>query len=197
LNRTDISAPLGVSVPTVSEWLSILEATHQIILVPPFFENFGKRLIKSPKLYFTDSGLAAYLLGIESERSLIRSPFYGALFENFVASEISKAQLNAGRRREVYYFRDRQGFEVDFLLPLGNRRLALVEAKASRTIKPADASVIARLGKAALRKYAAESFVVHMPSQGLQGISAIQKGVKAVSFENIPSILSRRLANGG
>ncbi len=189
LNRTDISTPLGVSVPTVSEWLGILEATHQIILVPPFFENFGKRLIKSPKLYFTDTGLASYLLGIESEHSLISSPFCGALFESFVASEISKAQLNAGKRRDIYYFRDRQGLEVDFLIPLGNRRLALIEAKASRTIRSVDAAPIMRLEKAALKKYAIESFVVHIPSRALQGISALQKGVKAASYDDIPHML--------
>ena len=189
LNRTEISTPLGVSVPTISGWLGILEATHQIILVPHFFENFGKRLIKSPKLYFTDTGLASYLLGIESERSLISSPFYGALFESFVASEISKAQLNAGKRRDIYYFRDRQGLEVDFLIPLGNKRLALIEAKASRTIRSADAVPIARLEKAALKKYTIESFVVHMPSRSLQGISALQKGVKAISYDGIPRML--------
>jgi predicted AAA+ superfamily ATPase len=185
LNRTDIAAPLGVSIPTISEWLGMLEATHQIILVAPFFENFGKRLIKSPKIYFTDTGLAAYLLGIESERSLVSSPFRGALFESFVASEISKAQLNAGKRRDIYYFRDRQGLEVDFLVPLGNKRLALIEAKASRTIKSADTASIARLEKATLKKYATESFIVHMPAQELQGLSAIQKGVKAGSYDDI------------
>ncbi len=88
LNRTDLAAPLGVSVPTISEWLSILEITSQIILVSPFFENFGKRLIKSPKLYFADSGLACHLLGIESDRMLRQSLFLGPVFEGFVASEI-------------------------------------------------------------------------------------------------------------
>ena len=90
LNKTDLAAPLGVSVPTISEWLSILETTGQILLIPPFFENFGKRLVKSPKLYFTDSGLACHLLGIGSDGALQRSPFLGPLFEGFVASEIVK-----------------------------------------------------------------------------------------------------------
>ncbi len=192
LNRTEISTPLGVSVPTVSEWLGILETTHQIILVPPFFENFGKRLIKSPKLYFTDTGLAAYLLGIESERSLTHSPFYGALFESFVASEIAKAQLNTGKRRELYYFRDRQGLEVDFLIPLGNKRLALIEAKASRTVRPADANPIIRLEKAALKKYALKSFVVHIPIRALAGMSALRNDVKALSYDDISRIFAQK-----
>jgi predicted AAA+ superfamily ATPase len=82
-----------VSVPTVSQWLSILETTAQILLSPPFYENFGKRLVKSPKLHFVDCGLACHLLNINSERELSRSPFLGPLVEGFVASEIVKDQL--------------------------------------------------------------------------------------------------------
>ena len=93
-NKTDLAAPLGVSVPTISAWLSILETTGQILLIPPFYEDFGKRLVKSPKLYFTDSGLACHLLGINSNDELQRSPFLGPLFEGFVASEIFKQQVN-------------------------------------------------------------------------------------------------------
>src|SRR5436309_156253 len=92
LNKTDLAAPLGVSVPTIGEWLSILEVTGQIVLVPPFYENFGKRLVKSPKLYFLDSGLACHLLGIDTTRLLSRSPFLGPIFEGFLAAEIVKQQ---------------------------------------------------------------------------------------------------------
>ena len=93
LNKTDLAAALGVSVPTITEWLSILEVTGEIILVPPYFENLGKRLIKSPKIYWGDSGLACYLLGVTSSVELERSPFLGALFEGFVAAEILKVKL--------------------------------------------------------------------------------------------------------
>ena len=86
--------------------MGILETTGQILLVPPFYENFGKRLVKSPKLYFVDSGLACHLLGVGSEAELNRSPFLGAIFEGFVATEIVKQQVNGGRRKEIYYFRD-------------------------------------------------------------------------------------------
>ena len=136
LNKTDLAAPLGVSVPTITEWLSILEITGQIILVPPFFENFGKRLVKSPKIYFVDSGLACHLLGLDSERALRESPFLGSIFEGFVAAEIVKHQINSGREKALYYFRDQQGLEVDFLVPLGRGTLALLEAKATRTPMP-------------------------------------------------------------
>jgi predicted AAA+ superfamily ATPase len=100
LNKTDLAAPLGVSVPTIAEWLRILESTGEIIVVPPYFENFGKRLIKSPKVYWGDSGLACHLLGIRSAAELERSPFLGPLFEGFVASEILKGQTNQGLRKD-------------------------------------------------------------------------------------------------
>ena len=92
LNRVDLAAPLGVSVPTISEWLRILEITSQVILVPPYFENFGKRLVKSPKVYWGDAGLACHLLGIQSQAELERSPFLGPIFEGFVAAEILKCR---------------------------------------------------------------------------------------------------------
>ncbi len=188
LNRTDIASPLGISVPTVSEWLNLLEATHQIVVVPPFFENFGKRLIKSPKIYFTDNGLAVYLLGIESARALARSTFSGFIFENFIASEIVKAQLNAGKRKELYYFRDRPGLEVDFVVPIGDKKLVLFEAKASRTVRPDDALNLLRLEKS-MTKYQARSFVVHLPDPSSERLSALCAGVSAVSYEKISEIL--------
>src|SRR5207302_9720142 len=102
VNRTDIAAPLGVSVPSISEWLHILEMTGQVIIVPPYFENLGKRLIKSPKVFWGDSGLACYLLGITSEQELRRAPVWGQLFEGFVAAEILKSQANQGEMTELY-----------------------------------------------------------------------------------------------
>ena len=136
LNKTDLAAPLGVSVPTISEWLHVLEITSQVIIVPPYFENLGKRLIKTPKVYWGDPGLACYLLGITSQAELQRSPFLGQLFEGFVAVEIVKSQVNQGGRKELYYFRDQQGLEVDFLLPKPNAGLWLIECKAGKTVRP-------------------------------------------------------------
>jgi len=187
LNKTDIAAPLGVSVPTVSSWLSVLEITSQIVLVPPFYENFGKRLVKSPKLYFIDSGLACHLLGIESEQALGKSPFLGSIFEGFVAAEIIKHQINTGHRRELYYFRDRQGLEVDFLLDLGDRRLALVEAKATRTPVPRAAEPLLRLAKA-IARYDVRRFVVHRASRSQRDMSALSPGVKALPIDRIPDL---------
>jgi predicted AAA+ superfamily ATPase len=190
LNRTDLAAPLGVSVPTISQWLSIMEVTAQIILVPPFFENFGKRLVKSPKLYFVDSGLACHLLGVESEQELGRSPFLGALFEGFVASEILKHQVGTGRARQLYYFRDQQGLEIDFVVPAGHRRLVLVEAKASRTVVPNTGISLDRLA-AAVKGYQASRFVVHRPQGEAARLSALRPGVQAGDLETLLALIGR------
>ena len=94
LNKTDLAAPLGVSVPTIGEWLRVLEITGQIILAPPYFENFGKRLIKSPKVYIGDPGMACYLLGITTQKELDRSPFVGPLWEGYVAAVAHKCKVD-------------------------------------------------------------------------------------------------------
>jgi hypothetical protein len=189
LNRTAMAVPLGVSIPTISEWIGILETTMQVILVQPFYENLGKRLIKSPKLYFADPGLLCHLLGIGSEAALASSVFAGPVFEGFVASEIAKAQLNGGKRREIYYFRDRPGLEVDFLVPGGPGRLVMLEAKASRTVKPSDAVPMMRL-MPAMKGRKAEAFVVHWPSASGPDTAALAPGVHAVSFMSIGKILA-------
>jgi predicted AAA+ superfamily ATPase len=190
LNRTDLAAPLGVSVPTISEWINILEITSQILLVHPFYENLGKRLVKSPKVYFADSGLACHLLGIESQSALGTSPFLGPLFETMVASEIAKAQINRGKRRELYYFRDHQGLEVDFVIPGGGDRLFMLEAKASRTLKPAMADSLLRLRQAATG-YKTSLYLVHPdPAEG--AFKALKAGVAIAAVSELPEILYRR-----
>ena len=188
LNKTDLAAPLGISVPTITEWLSILETTGEILLIPPFHENFGKRLIKSPKVYFVDSGLACHLLGIESETMLRRSSFYGPIFEGFVASEIAKLQSGAGRRRELYYFRDQQGLEVDFVVPLGDARLALLEAKASATVLPRMGEPLTRLARA-VGKYEVHRCVIYRRPAGDQGSTALLPGVSAQGVADLPALL--------
>lgn len=188
LNKTDIATPLGVSIPTVSQWLGILEITGQVLLVPPFYESFGKRLIKSPKMYFLDSGLLCHLLGIDSLKALMRSPFSGAIFEGFIASEIVKSQLNAGKRREIYFFRDEQGLEVDFVVPTGPARLLFLEAKATHTLRPEMAVPIERLTRA-VKKYDVHSAVLGLASSNDVG-SALRPGTRALSFEDLPLLLS-------
>jgi len=182
LNRTDLAAPLGVSVPTISEWMQILEITGQIILVPPYFENFGKRLVKSPKVYWGDTGLACHLLGIQTQAELERSPFLGSIFEGFVAAEILKSQINRGQRKELYYFRDQQGLEVDFLVPQPNARFWLVEAKASKTVQPSMAGPMLSLAGAA-GKRASRRIVVHRKSRTGPAFTALARGAEALTVE--------------
>ncbi len=186
LNKTDLAAPLGVSVPTIAQWLGVLDTTAQLLIVPPFYENLGKRLIKSPKVYFADSGLACHLLGIETAGELERSPFLGALFEGFIAAEIAKGQVNAGRRRELYYFRDEQGLEVDFLMPGRGGSVALVECKAGRTVTPAMAAPMQRLAEALKRKRAKAAavpmFLVHREPKAGTPTQAVSPGVRALPW---------------
>ena len=188
LNRTDLAAPLGVSVPTITQWLGVLETTAQVLIVPPFYENLGKRLVKSPKVYLADSGLACHLLGIDTAAELARSPFLGALFEGFIASEIVKGQVNAGRRRELYHFRDEQGLEVDFVVPGRAGSLSLVECRATRTVTPAIAAPIQRLAGALKKKRsrgtAVDMFLVHQAPQSGTTTPAIAPGVRALPWRD-------------
>lgn len=186
LHRTELAGPLGVSVPTVGQWLSILEITSQVLLVPPFHENFGKRLVKSPRLYVADAGLACHLLGIASSEELERSPFLGPVYEGFVAAEIAKRQAATGRRRELYHFRDPQGLEVDLVVPTGPRRLALIEVKAARTVVPQDAGPVTRLA-AAVKGYDVERYVVHRRGAGDPVMAALAPGVRAVTLDELLS----------
>jgi predicted AAA+ superfamily ATPase len=186
LNKTDLAAPLGVSVPTIAQWLSVLETTAQILIVPPFFENLGKRLIKSPKVYLADSGLACHLLGIDTAAELAKSPFIGTLFEGFIASEIVKAQANAGGRRELYYFRDQQGLEVDFLMPRRGGSMVLVECKASRTVTPAMTAALRQLGAAMKGKRgraSVEMLLVHQSPNAGTSTQAVAPGVRALAWQ--------------
>jgi uncharacterized protein len=182
LNRTDLAAPLGVTVPTISEWLRILEITGQVILVPPYFENFGKRLVKSPKVYWGDAGLACHLLGIQTQAELDRSPFLGSIFEGFVASEILKSQINRGRRKEIYYFRDQQGLEIDFLVPQPNARFWLVEAKASKTVQPSMAAPMLSLARVTKDRATRRIVVYRKPRTGT-AFTAIARGAEALTLE--------------
>ncbi len=131
-NSSNISNELGISHPTVKNWLSILEASFIIFRLQPYFENFGKRIVKSPKLYFTDVGLATYLLDITSKEQIVRDPLRGNLVENLVICELMKNQLNRGFEPGFYYFRDSHGNEVDLLFKVGND-LIPIEIKASKT----------------------------------------------------------------
>jgi len=135
INFSHLANEVGVSHPTIQHWLSILEASYVVFRVLPYYENFGKRVIKSAKLYFTDVGLLSYLLGNRSETHIAANPLRGSLFENLVILEIYKAQLNRGLTGELYFFRDQSGSEIDIILRDGPQLIA-VEIKSAQTFTP-------------------------------------------------------------
>jgi predicted AAA+ superfamily ATPase len=131
-NANSLANDLGVSQPTIRNWLSLLEASYIIYQLPPFFRNIGKRLIKTSKIYFYDIGLAAYLLGIETKKELRQHPLRGNLFENMLVMELIKARYNRGERLNLYFYRDRTGNEVDIVV---EKALSLlpIEIKSAET----------------------------------------------------------------
>jgi predicted AAA+ superfamily ATPase len=132
VNFSALAGEVGVSAPTLTAWFSVLEASHLVFRLPPYFRNLGKRLVKTPKVYFTDVGLAAYLLGIQSAEQVFQHPLFGGLFENMVVLEALKARCNAGKDPDLYFFRDAHGLEVDLLLAEG-QGLTPIEIKGTRT----------------------------------------------------------------
>lgn len=135
INYTSLSNDVGVSATTIKNWISVLKASFVVFELPPFFENIRKRVVKSPKIYFIDAGLAAFLLGIETANQLYRDPLRGGLYENLVILEILKSRLNHGKRPELFYYRDTHGNEVDLLIRKG-RKLIPIEIKSSATFTP-------------------------------------------------------------
>lgn len=132
VNLSSLANDCGITQPTARAWLSVLEASYLVFRLPPFFANLGKRLIKTPKLYFYDSGLAANLLNIETPSQLATHPLRGALFETWVVSEVAKAYLHRGRRPRLSFYRDRSGLEIDLVVEKG-ADLLLVEIKSAQT----------------------------------------------------------------
>lgn len=134
-NASELSNELGVAVNTVNSWLSVLRASYLVYLLPPFFTNTRKRLTKSPKIYFTDCGLAAYLLDIDSPQTLNRDKMRGHLFENMVVIDYLKRAYNDGRNGSLYFYRDSNGTEVDLLIKNGST-YDCYEIKSSSTFHP-------------------------------------------------------------
>lgn len=129
---SELANEIGVSSHTITSWLSVLQASYIVALLPPYFENAGKRLTKTPKLYFMDTGLACYLLGIESIGQLSRDKMRGALFENFVVMEALKYRYNRGKESNLYFYRDSNQNEIDLLLKK-NSGLCGIEIKSAMT----------------------------------------------------------------
>ncbi len=132
LNLSELSRSLGVAVNTVKSWIGVLEASHQVHLLKPYFRNMGKRLVKAPKVYFLDTGLLCYLTGLREPEHAMQGPMAGALFENAVFAEIFKSFIHRGERPLLYFWRTSAGHEVDFVLEREGKLLP-IETKLTET----------------------------------------------------------------
>jgi len=159
LNLTDVSRDLGVAVNTSKAWLSVLEATFQVIVLRPYHANVGKRLVKTPKVYFTDTGMLCYLAGLKDQGHAAAGPLGGAIFETAVLLEIVKAFVNRGEEPQIHFWRTSAGVEVDLVVEAGGK-LIPIEIKLSATPRPAMASGI-RAFQEDLGEKAGPGLVVH------------------------------------
>jgi predicted AAA+ superfamily ATPase len=159
LNLTDVARDLGVAVNTAKAWLSVLEATFQVIVLRPYHANVGKRLVKTPKVYFTDTGMLCYLAGLKDPDHAAAGPLGGAIFETAVLLEIVKAFVNRGEEPQIHFWRTSAGVEVDLVVEASGK-LIPIEVKLSATPRPAMASGI-RAFQEDLGEKAGQGFVIH------------------------------------
>ncbi|MCX5855141.1 MAG: ATP-binding protein [Deltaproteobacteria bacterium] len=165
LNLSQFANDLGVSVPTVKSWLSILEAGRIIYLLSPYYANLGKRVTKTPKVYFLDIGLACYLTGVKDREHLLKGPMAGPLFENFCIQETIKLFFNRGRRANLYYLRTNNNLEIDLLIEESFQTLIPIEFKLNKTPNLAMGSNIARFKKLFSRFTIREGRIVSLTDQ--------------------------------
>ena len=180
INYQSLASDVGVDSKTIKQWLSILEASFIVFALPPYFENFGKRVIKSPKYYFTDTGLLSYLLDIEKAAQVARDPLLGSLFENLVVLEALKTRYNQGLTANLYFFRDYQGNKIDLLFKSGSQ-LTGVEIKAAATWNSSFKKGLQRFAEsnAALTR----SYVVYSGER-----MAFSDGVEALPYTSVVEI---------
>jgi predicted AAA+ superfamily ATPase len=166
LNLTDLAKDLGVALNTIKAWVSVLEATYQVILLRPYFANVGKRLVKTPKIYFTDVGTLCYLTGLKDPEHAASGPMGGAIMETVVLSEIVKTLTSRGIDPQVYFWRTSAGTEVDIVVESGNK-LIPVEVKLSATPRSSMAASVKSfqedMGNKALAGYVVHSGEVALP----------------------------------
>jgi predicted AAA+ superfamily ATPase len=180
VNFSALGNDCGLSVPTVKQWLSILEASYVIYLLHPYSININKQMIKMPKMYFYDTGVLCNLLGIKSVDDLAVHFAYGSIFENLVINEFLKSQCNQGERKNIYFLRDSKGHEVDCLIPSENGNF-LCEIKSSATFNKSFVDNIAYYKEMDTK---AKGVVVYNGNQDFEF-----KGVNVIKFESIPTEL--------
>ena len=184
LNLSSLAGETGITHTTARKWLSVLEHSYIVHLQPPYHKNFGKRLIKSPKLYFIDVGLACWLLGIRSAELLSVHPLRGALFESFVVSEFLKSRYNAGKPADLYFWRDNKGVESDLLFEK-EARLQPIEIKSGKTVT----SDYIRAGKRASLfsvENALQPWLIYGGDESYE-----RSGIQAIGWRDIPDWVTR------
>ena len=180
LNLSELARDLGIAVNTVKAWVTALEASHQVQLVPPYAANLSKRLIKRPKVYFLDSGLLAHLLGVRDPGALLAGALGGHLFENAVFGEIVRHFAARGRRAPLTFFRSSDGLEVDFIVELAEGLLP-VEVKLASSPRPGMASGITRL-REILGDKLLPGFVVTMGGEGVFPLNRLDRALPFARF---------------
>ncbi len=185
LNLARLSGDTGVALTTVKSWLSVLEASYVLFRLPPFQSNIGKRLVKTPKLFFYDTGLAAYLTGVNSQEQIPAHPLRGQLFENLIVTEVMKFYQNQGREPRMFFYRDSNGNEVDIVLQHGNA-LIPIEVKSGMTVSDSFFTGIERFRKAVPE--AAGGILVH----GGEGVYT-RCGVQVTGIAGLNGVLSALL----
>ncbi|MGI9318112.1 MAG: ATP-binding protein [bacterium] len=180
INYQSLASDVGVDGKTIKEWLSILEASFVIFKLSPYFENFGKRVIKSPKYYFIDTGLLSYLLGIEKPEQVTRDPLVGQLFENMIVLEALKTRYNQGRSPNLYFYRDSHGNEIDLLYTSG-RKLVGIEIKSSATFTRHFKKTLLRFSEK--QQPLESSYVIYNGDE-----RQFSDGVHAINFRNTGDI---------
>jgi len=174
LNLSQLARDVGVSVNTARDWLSILEASFQIFILRPYFANIGKRLVKSPKVYFMDTGLLCYLVGLRDVEHAMSGPMGGAIFENFIVAEVLKIFHHRGEEPNLYYWRTADGAEVDLVVDAGHA-LIPIEIKQSETPHPKMAKEISAF-QSLFKDKAGKGYVIHsgkMPLPLAQNVIAL------------------------
>lgn len=182
MDYSSLAGDVGVSATTIKHWLSILEASFILYKLPPYFENFGKRAIKTPKYYFIDTGLLCFLLGIENPAQVARDPLIGQLFENLVVMDVVKNIYNKGKLNTLYFFRDSNGLEADLLLQQG-RQLMPIEIKSSSTYK---AELLKGLKR--VMELSPQMANAHLVYSG--DAMAFSNGINAIRFDDLASRLN-------
>jgi len=185
LNKSEVARDVGVSVKAIGDWLSVLEASNIVFLLEPFYSNLGKRIVKSPKVYFNDSGLLAFLLGVNAG-NFAASPFLGPLWETFVFSEMRKTNSSQSTRKSLWYYRDQSATEVDFVIESGGI-LSLLEVKWS---EQPDQRVISTLQKVSSQVEKSKQFTAGQHYCLCRAQASYERdGVLITNLEDLDSIL--------